>query len=613
MINRRQFGLLSAATLATTGLLPPVARPARADTIRSHGSSLVADLRYPAGFPHFDYVNPAAPKGGQARLAATGGFDSFHPFVPKGDAVQVAPWIYDSLLVRSLDQGSTAYGLLAEWIEHPADHSWAAFRLREDAAWHDGRPVTAADVVFSFTALQRHGLPFHRQYYADVESVRDEGDRVVRFRFAHAGNRELPHIVGELDVLPRHWWQGRDYAESILEPPLGSGPYRIGRFEINRFVEYERVDSYWGAALPVRVGSNNFDRVRFDFFLDSVARFEAFKAGDIDFRSENSSKTWATGYDFPAIHSGEVIRRTHVEEGPKTVQAFAFNTRRPYLADRRTREALSLVFDFEWTNATLYYGQYARPWSFFQGSADLVAEGEPAGRELELLDSIREHVPESVFGPAWRPPETDGSGRIRRELREAGALLAAAGWRTESGRLVDADGAPFGLEFLTAQAEQERILGPYLQNLRKLGIDAQLRVVDWTQYGNRIDEQDFDMIIWGWRNSESPGNEQRGYWGSAAAAVANSRNVTGLGNPGVDRLVDHIILADDRSELAAACRALDRVLTHSYLAVMQLYTPYERLAYWDRFGHPEPLPPRSHGFPSVWWSAPDRAAAEGGS
>ena len=608
MITRRQFGALSAAA----ALLPQTriaALAAETGVVRSHGSSLLGSLRYSPDYPHFDYVNPSAPKGGAARLTRIGGFDSFHPFVQQGDPVNVAPWIYEKLMERSLDEGSTAYGLLAEWVEHPADYSWVAFGIREGARWHDGRPVEAADVVFTFDALKRDGFPSLRQYYKDVESARDEGGGVVRFAFSVTGNRELPHIVGELDILPRHWWEGRDFAESTMDRPLGSGPYRIGDFEINRFVQFERVEDHWGAELPVRIGSNNFDRVRFEFFLDGVAAFESFKAGDADFRAENNSKVWATGYDFPAVRSGAVIKRTYTSEGPKGVQGFLFNLRRPKFADPRTREALALVFDFEWTNETLYFGQYARPWSFFQGTAELMPEGLPQGRELELLESVREHVPEAAFGPPYAPDQTDGSGRIRGELREARTLLESAGWGIQEGSLVDGNGEPLHVEFLTAQAEQERIIGPYLQNVRKLGIQADLRVVDWTQYGNRIDEQDFDMVIWGWRNSESPGNEQRGYWGSSVANVSNTANLGGVSNPGIDALVDRIILADNREELAAACRALDRVLTHSHFAVFQLYTPYERIAYWDRFGHPDPFPSRSDGFPTVWWWDEVKAAA----
>ncbi len=608
MITRRQFGALSAAA----ALLPQTriaALAAETGVVRSHGSSLLGSLGYSPDYPHFDYVNPFAPKGGATRLARIGGFDSFHPFVQKGEPVNVAPWIYETLMERSLDEGSTAYGLLAEWIEHPADYSWVAFGIREGARWQDGRPVEAADVVFTFDALKRDGFPSLRQYYKDVESARDEGGGVVRFAFSVVGNRELPHIVGELDILPRHWWEGRDFAESTMDRPLGSGPYRIGEFEINRFIEYERVEDHWGAELPVRIGTNNFDRVRFEYFLDAVAAFESFKTGDVDFRAENNSKVWATGYDFPAVRSGAVIRRTYTPEGPKSVQGFLFNGRRPKFADPRTREALALVFDFEWTNETLYFGQYARPGSFFQGTEDLMPEGLPQGRELELLESVREHVPEAAFGPPYVPNQTDGSGRIRGELREARTLLEAAGWRIQEGSVVDGNGEPLQIEFLTAQAEQERIIGPYLQNVRKLGIQADLRVVDWTQYGNRIDEQDFDMVIWGWRNSESPGNEQRGYWGSSVADVPNTANLGGVRNPGIDALVDRIILADNREELAAAGRALDRVLTHSHFAVFQLYTPYERIAYWDRFGHPDPFPSRTDGFPTVWWWDEAKAAA----
>ncbi len=607
MITRRQFGALTASALIPLGRLPALADGH--DVVRSHGSSLLGALRYAANFPHFDYVNPGAPKGGMARISQTGGFDSFHPYVQQGDAARVSPFVYETLMSGSLDEGSAHYGLLAEWMEHPSDYSWVAFRLRDEAAWNDGRPVEAADAVFTFDSLMRHGTPQVQQYYRDVEAAEDMGDRVVRFRFSKSGNRELPHIVGQLAVLPRHWWEGRDFSKSTVDRPLGSGPYRIGAYEINRFLEFDRVEEYWGANLPLRIGTHNFDRIRYEYFQDGVAAFEAFKVGDLDFRAENNSKRWATGYDFQAIRAGAVVKRTYTPEGPKRVQGFAFNVRREKFADRRTREALSLVFDFEWTNETLFYGQYARPWSYFQGTEDLMPKGEPQGRELDLLESVRAHVPEAVFGPPWSPNRTDGSGRIRRELRAARALLEEAGWRIADGTLVDESGAPFEIEFLTAQVEQERIVGPFLKNLQKLGIDARLRVVDWTQYGNRLKEFDYDMFVWGMANSESPGNEQYGYWGSDVANAPATRNYVGVQNPGIDALIERIVLAEDRKELAAASRALDRVLIHSHYAVLQLYTPYERIAYWDRFGHPDPFPARSEGFPTVWWWDEDKARA----
>jgi len=612
MITRREFGLISAAAALP---LPRAVALADGEAVhRSHGSALVRGLRYPAGFPHFQYVNPEAPKGGRVRLVRRGGFDGFNPYVDKGEPASrgLMSLQQDRLMQDSLDEGSSSYCLLAEWVEHPASTAWAAFKIREDAAWHDGRPVEPADLVFTLDVLKQFGYAELKRYYLDVESAADEGGGVVRFRFATEGNKELPHIVGQLPALPRHWWEGRDFGQALSEPPLGSGPYRVGRFEFNRFVEFERVDGYWGKAHPARVGTGNFDRIRYEYFQDGVAAFEAFKVGDIDFRPENSSRVWATGYDFAAVESKAVILEAHDLEGPETVQAFLFNLRRDKFADVRVREALSLVFDFEWTNRTLYYGQYKRPYSFFLGTADLTPEGIPEGRELELLESVREHVPPEVFGAPFRPASTDGTGQIRRQLRRAGRLLDEAGWRVRDGERIDREGRPFTLEFLSAQAEQERIIGPYLRNVGRLGIKAELRVVDSAQYGNRLKDHDFDMVIWGWLNSESPGNEQRAYWGSEAADLASSGNLAGLRNAGVDQLVDRIVLAGDREELAAASRALDRVLTFIRPAVMQLYAPLERIAYWDRFGRPDPLPSRAIGFPDVWWwdEAKAQATAE---
>lgn len=609
MITRREFSISAMGAMGAVAL-PVVPGLAQARTRRVHGSSLIGRVKYPAGYARFDYANPSAPKGGAARIAGIGGFNSFNPYITKGDAVNVGAFVFDTLTHQPLDEGSTAYGLLAEWIESPDDHSWAAFRLRDGAHWHDGAPVVVEDVIFSLNVLVEKGQPFWRFYYRNVSEAVDLGDRVVRFEFDQTGNRELPHIMGQLPVLPRHWWAERDFSESSLEPPLGSGPYRVGDFEVNRFVEFERVEDYWAQDLPVQVGHENFDRVRFDYYRDSTAAFEAFKAGDIDFWSENESKRWATGYDIPAVNNGQIVKREHVEEGPKTVQAFIFNLRRGRFADARVRTALDLLFDFEWTNSKIFYSQYARPASYFQGSPDLMpADGPPTGRERELLELVREWVPDSVFGPAYRPNRTDGSGRMRSELRQAQTLFAEAGWNVVDGRLVNADGEVFSVEFLTSQDAQLRVVGPFFDNLRRVGVETTQRVVDVVQYQNRIRDFDFDMAVWGWRNSESPGNEQRDYWGAHAAAQPGSRNVAGVDDPAVEALIEKIVFAPDRAELAAASRALDRVLTHNRYSILELYTPFERLAYWDRFGQPDPLPPRSHGFPTVWWWDQARNAA----
>lgn len=609
-LTRRDFSL----TLAAAAAAPLLPRPVRAEgVVRSHGASLIGELKYPADFPHFDHVNPAAPKGGIARLATQSTFDSFNPFIVKGSSPTGIGLIFDTLMVSALDQGSTQYGLLAEWYEHPADWSWAAFKLRDGARWHDGRPVTVEDVVFSFDILVTKGHPQYRFYYANVTGARDMGEGVVRFDFDQTGNRELPHIMGQLAILPKHWWEGREFDASSLEPMLGSGPYRIGKFETGRFVEYQRVSDYWGAELPVNIGKNNMDRIRYEIFLDAEAAFEAFKSGQFDFRDENSASKWAQGYDFPAVRAGHVKREEVVTEGPKTTQTFAFNLRRPKFKDRRVREAISLAFDFEYTNRVVYFSQYARPRSYFQGSEDLMqAGGAPEGAELAMLEALRGQVPEEVFGPAWTPPETDGTGRNRRELRRAAELLREAGWEVQGGALTGPGGERFAIEFLSAQDAQERVINPFINNLKQLGIDASFRIVDGPQYVRRVSQDesfDWDMIIWGVSNSESPGNEQREFWGSSTADRVGARNVGGVADPAVDALIDRIIFAEDRETLEAASRALDRVLLWNNYAIPQLYTPFDRIAWWDRFGHPEPFPPRGEAFPTVWWWDEAKAAA----
>lgn len=608
-LTRREFAstLVASGAVAVGGAWP---RPASAAEVnRSHGASLVGALKYPPEFAHFDYVNPDAPKGGVAKMGTQGDFDSFNPFIVKGDSPTGVGLIFDTLMAPSLDEGSTMYGLLAEWIEYPKDFSWASFKIREGARWHDGEPVTVADVIFSFEILTTKGHPQYRFYYANVIGARDMGDGVVRFDFDDIGNRELPHIMGQLAVLPKHWWEGREFDRSSLEPLLGSGPYRIGTFEPGRYVEYERVEDYY---LPVNIGRNNFDRVRYEVFLDADASFEAFKSGVLEFRRENSASNWAQQYEFPAIQKG-LVKRAEVEvEGPKQVQTFAFNLRREKFQDRRVREAIGLAFDFERTNKVIYFGQYARPVSYFQGTESLTPVGAPKGAELAILEELRGQVPDEVFGPAWSPPKTDGSGRNRRQLNRATKLLKEAGYEVRDGVLTGPDGAPFEIEFLSAQDSQGRVIMPFIRNLQQLGFRATFNVVDGPQYIRRVSQDpafDWDMIIWGVANSESPGNEQREYWGSETADRIGARNVGGVADPAVDALIDRIIFATDRADLEAASKALDRVLMWNYYMIPQLYTPFERIAWWDRFGYPDPFPPRDDGFPAVWWWDEATAAA----
>lgn len=608
-LTRRDVAALGAAGIAAAAL----PRPLRAEElIRTHGSSLIGELKYGPDFTHFDYVNPDAPKGGTARLATQSNFDSFNPFIVKGDSPTGIGLIFDGLMQNPLDEGSAEYGLLAEWMERPKDFSSVAFKIRDEARWGDGRPVTPADVVFTFNILTTKGHPQYRFYYKNVVEAQDMGGNVVRFTFDEAMNRELPQIMGQLTVLPAHWWEGRAFDESSLEPLLGSGPYRIGDFETGRFIEYVRDPDYWGRDLPVNVGQNNMDRIRYEIFLDAEAAFEGFKSGAFDYRDENSASKWAQAYDFPAVAKGLVNRKEVETEGPKRVQTFAFNLRREKFRDARVRRAISLAFDFEHTNRVVYFGQYARPWSYFQGTESLTPEGAPEGLELALLEPFRGQVPDEVFGPAWTPPTSDGSGRSRRLLREARTLLSEAGYEVSNNALKGPGGEPFEIEFLTAQDSQARVINPFIANLEQLGFKATLRVVDGPQYIRRVAQDpafDWDMIIWGVANSESPGNEQREFWGSETADRVGARNVGGVADPAVDALIEKIIFAADRAELEAASKALDRVLTWSAYMIPQLYTPFDRIAWWDRFGHPDPLPPRSPGFPTVWWWDEAKAAA----
>ncbi len=609
-ITRRAMleGGLAVGTAALVGL---PARSAFADAawsgggVRSHGHSLGEPPRYGPGFARFDYVNPDAPKGGRARILGLRRFDSFNPFIVRGDgASNVATMrLIEPLMVSSFDEDSVHYGLIAEWMEEAQDASWVAFKIRDGARFHDGTPITPADAIYSLDIIRTKARPFYGAYYKDVAEATDEGENIVFFRFAGNTNRELAHIMGQLPIFPKHWWETRAFDEPSLEPPLGSGPYRISDHAAGRFIEYERVKDYWGADLPVNVGRNNFDVVRFEYFSDRDAAFEAFKAKKFDFWDENSASRWALQYDFPAAQAGEVKKVEHVTEGPKVVQFFCFNLRRPQFQDRRIREALGLAFDFEYSNRALFYNQYARPRSYFQGTDALMATGLPDAAELALLEPFRDQLPEALFTETFAYPETNGDGVPRRNLRRARRLLTEAGCELVDGKLRRPDGEPFVVEFLIADDRQRVVVDPFLQNMsRVLGVETSIRRVDASQYVRRIQDFDFDLIVSGVANSSSPGNEQRDYWGSATADLVGSRNRSGVKNPVVDALIDAIIAAENRPALKVASRALDRVLLWEHYTVLQLYTPYDRFAHWASVAGPDPLPSRDARFPSVWWS-----------
>ena len=573
---------------------------------KSHAIAMHGTPKYGPDFAHFEYVNPDAPKGGSVRRGAIGTFDSLHPFILKGAPAIGMGLTVDTLATSSGDEPFTYYGLLAETIEWPEDRSWVKFTLREEARWHDGRPVTADDVIFSFNALVAKGAPLYRFYYASVDKVEKLDERTVQFVFEPGENREMPLIMGQLPVLPKHYWDGRDFEKTTLEPPLGSGPYKVKDLEPGRFITYELVEDYWGKDLPVNKGSNNFATMRFDYYRDQTVAVEAFKSGDFDLRLENSAKTWATGYDIAAVRDGRIIKEEIDNQIGTGMQAFVFNTRRELFRDRRVRQALGYAFDFEWSRKNLFYGQYARTTSFFSNS-ELASFGLPEGEELEILERYRDRLPAEVFTREYQPPTYDGSGNVRKGLRQALRLLKDAGWTVKNGVLTNADGREFDFEILIRSPTFERIVQPFARNLEKLGVKPSVRLVDPTQFRNRTDQFDFDMIISGWAQSQSPGNEQRDFWGSTAADAPGSRNLVGIKDPLVDELIDLIIAAPSRESLVARSRALDRVLLWGHYVIPQYHSRAFRTLSWNIFGRPEKNPLYAHPF-SNWWI--DAAKAE---
>ena len=610
-MRRRDLLSLSAALGLAPGVsqavTPAGGSAAPGEAVRTHALSLLGQPSLPADFPHFPWVNPNAPKGGEIALTALGSFDSFNQFVLRGTAAVGLGLLYDTLLKESADEPNTEYGYLAQWIDLPADRLGISFDLNPAARWHDGRPVTAADVVFTFNALRTHGRPFYRSYWGDVTEVVAESERRVTFKFRSNENRELALILGQMPVLPAHWWEGKDFARPLLEPPLGSGPYRLERFEAGRSLVYRRVENWWARDLNIAKGTQNFDVQRYEYFRDTTVALEAFKAGQIDFRTENVARDWATAYDFPAVRRNLVKRDEIRHELPTGMQAFAVNLRRPMFLDARVRRALIEVFDFEWMNANLFYGAYARTNSFFSNS-DFAATGLPTGAELAVLDRFRGRVPETVFNAEYRLPTTDGSGNNREGLRRALALLQEAGWRVQDRRLVNARNQRFEFEILLNGATFERIALPYVQALERLGMSVRVRTVDPSQYQARTDAFDYDMTVDVMGQSLSPGNEQRDYWTCAKAQENGSQNVAGICDPAIDELVELVVNAPDRDQLIARTRALDRVLLWNNYVIPQWHNRTFRVAYWDKFGRPERNPRYGLGLDS-WWIEPTRERA----
>ncbi|GAB6052665.1 extracellular solute-binding protein [Magnetospira thiophila] len=572
-----------------------------------HAIAMHGTPQYGPDFQHFDYVNPDAPKGGTVTLAEIGGFDSLNPFIPKGEAATASGSIYDSLTVAAQDEAFTRYGLLAEAMRMPEDRSWIEFRLRPEARWHDGQPVTAEDVKWTFETLIAKGNPHYRFYYADVAKVSVLDARTVRFDFKPGENRELPLIISELSILPKHYWADKDFEKTTLEPPLGSGPYRIQALEANRSVTLERVADYWGRDLPVNRGQDNFDEIRYEFYRDTPVAVEAFKAGAFDFRAENSSVTWATAYDIPEVEKGLLHKVTIPHRQAQGMQGFAFNLRRPIFQDPRVRQALAYAFDFEWSNKNLFYGQYTRTRSYFDNS-ELAATGVPSAEELALLEPFRGQVPDEVFTTEYNPPATDGSGKIRENLRQADNLLKEAGWQIKGKQRVNAEGTPMAFEIMLNSPLFERIVLPMAKNMERLGVEVSVRRVDSSQYLERWRQRDFDMIVHSVGQSLSPGNEQRSYWGSTAADQDGSGNIIGIKNPAIDALIEKVISAKDRESLVTRVRALDRLLQWGHYVIPNWHTPYQRLLYWDKFGFPPPTELRGAQF-NAWWIDSAKQAA----
>ena len=603
---------------ALLGLVSPSAAQTQTE-IWVHADSLTDEPKYPEGFTHFDYVNVDAPKGGTVRLGQMGGFDTFNPILPKGEAAAGLGLIYETLMTPSLDEVNTSYGLLAEAMLVTEDYSAVTFRMDPNAKWHDGEPVTAEDVVWSFNKAIELS-PNQAQYYANVTGaeVTDPGE--VTFTFNETGNRELPHILGSLLVLPQHWWEGtdakgnkRDIGASTLEPPLGSGPYKIGSFDAGRTMIYARVPDYWAVNHPTQVGQNNFDKYVMEYFLDESVWFEAFKGDQFDWWNENIARRWATGYDFPAVKDGRVIRETFEQDyaGSGAMTGFIPNLRREKFQNEYVREALNYAFDFEELNKTLFFGQYERISSYFYG-LPFAATGLPQGEELEILEGVRDLVPPSVFTEVYANPVSGDSAKLRANLRTALELFGKAGYTLNGNKLVDANGVQFGFEIVTQQPSLEAIFSNLIRNLGQIGVNATMRVLDTPQYINRLRSFDYDMIYTSWAQSFSPGNEQRYFFGSSSVNQEGSRNYAGIADPGIDALIEQLIVADDRETQLATTTALDRVLLHHHYVVPGYTLRYSRIAHWDRFSHADELPAFSNGFPTVWWWDEAKAAKTGG-
>ena len=583
--------------------------------------SILGSPRYPDGFAHFNYVNPDAPKGGKVRLSSySPTFDSLNAILPKGVTADGLGLIYETLFQPAIDEYDIAgsYPDIADAVRYPDDYSYVTYRINPNAKWHDGTPVTADDVVWSFNKLVDLNES-QRNYYRHVVKAEKTAPDQVTFTFDEAGNHELPEIVGELLVLPQHWWEGtdakgnaRDISKTTLEPPLGSGPYKIKEVIPGRSITYERVPDFWGKDLNTYIGTNNFDQVSYQYFRDRDVEFEAFKADQFDYWEENEAKRWATAYDFPALKDGKVKKETlHLDQISGAMVGFVPNLRRPFFQDVRVRQALNLVFNFDELNRTIFFGQYERINSFFYGLPEFSGAGVPTGKELDDLNAVKDMVPADVFTTAYVNPDNSTPEKVRANLQKALELFKEAGYTLKGNDLVGPDGKPVTIEILLNGSTVVRMVDPYTQWLKRIGITATIRTADSSQFVERVRTRDFDMVYTAWGQSNSPGNEQLDFWGSAAADRENSRNYAGIKDPAVDKIIDMIIYNKSRDDQVAAVKALDRVLLMNQYVIPSYYSTSTRIAYWDRFGHPDPYPKYTVGFPTVWWWDADKAAKTG--
>jgi microcin C transport system substrate-binding protein len=610
-VSRRQTLVLGAGALAAVAIGPG---RAQADTAR-HGMSAFGDLKYPADFKHFDYVDPNARKGGMfSHVGSTRAynqnfltFNSLNSFILKGDGAQGMELTFASLMVRAQDEPDGMYGLAARAVEISEDGLGCRFLMRTGTRFHDGSPLTAHDVAFSLNVLKEKGHPIAHQLLRDFVGAEATDDATVVVRFAPQRARDVPLFVASLPIFSRSYYGSRPFDESTLDVPLGSGPYKVGRFEAGRYIEYERVKDWWGGDLPVSRGQNNFDVVRYEYYRDRDVAFEGFTAKSYLFKEEFTSRIWATRYDFPAIRDGRVKRDVIPDNTPSGAQGWFFNTRRDVFKDKRLREAFIYAFDFEWTNKSIMHGSYERTHSVFQNS-NMMAVGKPGADELALLEPFRGKVPDEVFGEPFVPPVSDGSGQDRTQLRKASALLQAAGFAVKDGKRVSPGGEKFSVEFLLDEPSFQPHHMTFIKNLGIIGIDATLRMVDPVQYRKRVDDFDFDLVVQRFSFSSTPGDSLRSYLSSQAATLKGSQNLAGIADPVIDALIDRIVAADNRQSLETACKALDRVIRSGRYWIPHWYKASHWLAYWDVFGRPATKPRYARGIPETWWYDGDKAA-----